>query len=53
MWMCALCAEVVVDADYCYGCKSFVCETCDQVPVCGSHAVEEHVDTEPDGLDDL
>lgn len=39
---CAKCGKKCTDAEFCFGCKKFVCEKCDINPMMGSHKVEEH-----------
>lgn len=47
---CCLCERPVTDDALCHGCKSYVCEACDQNPdVMGHHDVAEH-QAEPEPL---
>lgn len=39
---CYFCGQRVNDAQYCYGCQSYVCNNCDQTHVIGKHDVSEH-----------
>ena len=44
--ICYFCERIVTEDDYCYGCKHFVCQDCDQTNVLGSHDVDEHEEVE-------
>lgn len=41
---CHFCAKRVTEDDYCYGCKVFVCETCEQAGdlITGPHDPKLH-----------
>lgn len=41
--VCIFCGKDVTDDEYCYGCKEYVCEDCDNrsVPF-GEHSVRDH-----------
>ncbi len=39
---CYFCARAVDDEDYCYGCKEYVCETCDVAGCIGPHEAQDH-----------
>lgn len=42
MPQCYFCHKEVPEEDYCYGCKEYVCNDCDETGAGGNHAVEEH-----------
>ena len=39
---CYFCGKEVTEDDYCYGCKEYVCEECNETDPWGSHDVEDH-----------
>jgi hypothetical protein len=49
--ICYFCEKVTDEEHYCYGCKHYVCEDCDErgmdLPF-GEHDVEDHQSTEED-----
>jgi len=42
MPICYFCAKSVTEEDYCFGCKHFVCQDCDQEKPIGNHDVDDH-----------
>lgn len=45
---CAICLKPTGEDAYCFGCKAYVCEVCDQTNVLGKHLLRDHLD---DGLE--
>lgn len=43
---CALCGAITQREDYCFGCKSYVCDDCDPglSDTCGAHDVADHLE---------
>lgn len=40
--ICYFCEKVVTEEEYCYGCKHFVCEDCNENDLIGNHDVNDH-----------
>jgi len=48
--ICYFCEKEVTEDTYCFGCKHYVCEDCDQTPlIAGPHNVDEHQQEDEDG----
>ena len=53
--VCTLCQEAIhgdPEDAYCYGCRSYICESCDVANPMGSHNPSDHFD-DPDAAADL
>ena len=40
---CYLCGRAVEDIDYCWGCKEYICQDCNETDASGNHYPEDHV----------
>lgn len=41
-YFCYFCGKEVTNEHYCYGCRHYVCEECDETQPVGYHQVKEH-----------
>lgn len=39
---CYFCNREVSEEDYCYGCREYICDDCDEMIPVGRHKVEDH-----------
>jgi len=39
---CWFCRKIVGQEQFCYGCRKFVCESCNEIQCVGDHEVEDH-----------
>lgn len=40
--VCYFCGKEVTEDDFCYGCRHYVCQECDEETPFGNHCVEDH-----------
>ena len=40
--VCAICGDDVEPEDFCYGCREYICEECDNHPPACDHTLDDH-----------
>jgi len=45
---CYFCKKIVGDEQFCYGCREFICDSCDWISPVGEHDVKQHQEVEDD-----